>query len=146
MTKLILQKEKGKIVAKAINSGERDYARAIRASVYGLWTGEFDLTSFTDAMVGAIRRGLVRAWREGAEECGIAPEELTVEELRQMRRFVNAQYAYIDGFGQDIDENSKANKGKLGPHYKRAALWVNRYGEARQFAKQLAPESQHFPQ
>ncbi len=123
---------------KAVTSGEADYARGIRSLVRGLWTGELDEFTFIDTMVFAIQRGLRRAWFEGAEKCSIKPVELTKEELDAMNKIISEQYYFLIDFASSISKNSKANRGKLTPLYRRAELWVNQYGEARNQAKLMA--------
>ena len=107
--------------------GEQDYRKAINAAVRALWTGETDLFGFVDNMVGSIRRGLTRAWHEGAGSCGIQPADLTVDELFTLAGIINSEISHILDFGQAIEKGSRANKGKLSTQLRRAQMWGNKY-------------------
>lgn len=116
-----------------------EYSHDIRAAVRGLWSGAMDYNEFLDAIDLAVRVGLTRAWYEGAGTCGIiAPQELTLDEINALNRFINTQMGFVFAFANDIVAGSKANKGKLTPLMQRAVMWTNRYNEARNYAKQLA--------
>lgn len=107
--------------------GEQDYKKAINAAVRMLWMGDTDLMGFVDGMVGSIQRGLTRAWNEGAGSCGIKPNELTVEELFALQGIINGEISHVLAYGQSIEKNSRANKGKLAPFLRRAQMWGNKY-------------------
>jgi hypothetical protein len=127
-----------KLVLKSIESSTRDYARGIRSLVYGLWRDELDSYTFIDTLGFAVERGMMRAWVEGAASCGVGESELTPEEVTARREMIAMQYLPIVDFANAIVANSKAKRGKLAPLYRRADLWVNRYGEARNRAMQMA--------
>lgn len=78
------------------------------------------------------------AWREGAKECGVLPEERTKEEQDTLTVMFNDNYSYVPQFGYWILEHSKANGGKLSSVLARAGLWVNRYNEVRNKAQIMA--------
>lgn len=107
--------------------GEQDYRKSINAAVRALWTGETDLFGFVDGMVGSIRRGLTRAWHEGAGSCGMLPADLTVDELLILEGIINSEISHVLDFGRDIAEGSRANKGKITPLLRRAQMWGNKY-------------------
>lgn len=113
------------------SGGERDYGLGIRAVVRGLWLGVFDQFQFIDSMVGSLQRGLARAAREGAAECGIGPEEMSHQELAAMDREINNNFKRIFQFSTTIMAGSKRDGGKLGPLLRRATLWINRYDALR---------------
>lgn len=121
------------IVNSLINQDKSlsDFRANIRAAIRGLWSGSLSLFAFTDNMVGAIDIGLRQAWAEGAAQCGIAPNELTPQELYKMQDMINGQFEYILRFGDDILNNSKEAGGKLEPLFARGEMWINRYNEAR---------------
>lgn len=115
-----------------------NFRQNIRALVRGLWTGNIGLADFIDGMELAIRTQITIAWNEGAKECGILPDELTVDEINKRAEFIDNQIGYVPGFAEAIADGSKANKGKLTPLFQRAELWVNRYNEARTFGAAMA--------
>lgn len=118
--------------------GETSYRLAIRAAVRGLWTGVFDFSQAYMEMESSIKTYLEWAWREGSEECGILQSEWTMEEWMALRDNIGADLSYLTGFLAVVEQNSKANKGKLGPLLMRAEMWINRYADARNQATRMA--------
>lgn len=114
------------------------YRSSLRSIVRGYWSGALSLDQFNDQMVGAINRRLSEAWDEGAAECGIRPDEYTVEEFRALGNAIHAELGHIPPFARDIGQNSKINGGKLGPHLAWVNLWVNRYRDMKNMAKTMA--------
>jgi len=103
------------------------YVQAIRSSVRGLWSGEFDYDWFYDAMATAIRYHIPLAFAAGAKECGIFPNEYSQAERVALEQAIQYELQWIDGFATAIEEGSKANGGKLGPLLSRAAIWTGRW-------------------
>jgi hypothetical protein len=89
-------------------------------------------------MFSAIERHLEIAWREGAAECGIRPDERTLEETARLNEFVDGQIAFVPGLGKFIQENSKAEGGLLRTSLKRLSSWVNRYNEVKAIATMMS--------
>lgn len=114
------------------------YAKSLRDATRGLWTGRFDRSTFGDAMFSAIARHLEVAWREGAAECGIRPDERTAEEKEALERFINNQIAFVPRFGSFIEENNRANGALLKVSLTRLSPWVNRWNEVKALAQQMA--------
>ena len=115
-----------------------DFRLSVRAAVRGLWNGEFSTFYFVDTMRAAIERNLKRAWVAGAAECGIKEDELSDGEIAARDRLIDSQFPYLLGFAGDIEENSKASGGLLGPHLERAEMWVRKYDEAKNQANVMA--------
>lgn len=114
------------------------YGRALRGAVRGYWRGDIDYTGFYEAMMSAIRRYLRLAWQEGAQECGIAPDELSEAEKAALEQATYSEMAYIDGLARAIEGGSKAQGGKLGPLLVRTQMWENRYRDVMNRAKSMA--------
>lgn len=110
----------------------------IRSAVRGLWSGALSEGDFLDSMTTSIERGLEQAWVEGAKECGIGPEDRSDEEKDALQSLQNRSFGAISSFGTTIAAGSKANGKKLGPHFTRASMWVNRYSEAKNQARAMA--------
>jgi len=128
--------------AKAQSYGFNEYARGVRSAVRGLWSGVYDEMAFYEAFYSLLNVGLTAAWQEGARNCGIAPDELTLDELKLMRFRVSEQMNYVTGFAEAIAAGSKENKGKLTPLLQRALMWVNRYNDVKNQAMQIACKDQ----
>ncbi len=110
-----------------LSPGQANYGLAIRANVRALWAGVTDIDQFVDGMFSSIRRGLNRAWREGAKQCGIKPDELTPEELAAIVQVITNELLFVLSFADAIEAGSKANGGKLRPLLGRVELWESRY-------------------
>jgi len=113
------------------------YRSALRSIVRGYWSGAIDAGQFDGEMTNAINRRLAEAFEEGAKECGIKPDEFTEEEWLALGKAVQSELTFVSGLGEAIEQNSKANKGKLGPLLQRVELWVNRYNDVKNQAKTL---------
>jgi hypothetical protein len=114
------------------------YAKSLRDSVRALWQGRVDRSGFGAAMFSAIDRHLEIAWRAGAAECGIRPDERTEEEQSALEKFIDNQIEFVPRFGRFIEENSKAEGGLLRTSLKRLPPWVNRWNEVKSIATQMA--------
>jgi hypothetical protein len=115
-----------------------DYARGLRSAVRGFWSGQIDYISFVINMDLLITRRFTEAFMEGAGLEGIRPEELTPQELIELQNEINTERRFIFSFAQDIEENSKANGGKLQPLMNRIRLWANRYIGVRALGQSMA--------
>lgn len=129
--------------AKPINTiagrgGIVTFRRNLRASVRGLWSGALQKRQALTTFRRAIETAIERAWIEGAQECGIQADELTVEELTARDEFIFTQNEFAAGFIDDIAAQSKTNGGQLTPLLQRAEMWVNQYESAKGQSEALA--------
>jgi hypothetical protein len=121
-----------------------DYRKSVFAQVRGLLLGHFDQFTFIDGMLSAMERGFERAWQEGASECGIGPDERTVEENDALNTMIFAQAAFLPGFAAEITATRsqllEAGSGLVfgGALLSRATMWANRYNDVRNQAHTLA--------
>lgn len=118
--------------------GTSRYRLSLRAAIRGLWLGAFDRDEFFDQMTRSVERNLTIAWHSGAAECGIAPDELTQEELNALDKAIDYELLWIGGFATTIEANSKAKKGKVTPLLTRAEIWLGRWEGVRAKAKTMA--------
>ena len=131
------------MVEKA-RSRANDYRMGIRRAVRGLWSGAIDRQQFADAMSATIDRGQRYAFEDGARECGILPGELTEKELDRIQDAILYEMQWIEGFGQAIEDGSRANKGKLEPLFQRAEIWIGRYVGFMSEARTMACSDRKF--
>lgn len=120
------------------SKGTVNYRRGLRAAIRGLWGGVFDRIQFWDAMSSTIWRGLTTAWHLGAQDCGIAPDELSPQELVALQKAIDYEHLWIGGLANAIEANSKAKKGKLTPLLRRAEVWIGRWEGVRSAARVMA--------
>lgn len=123
-------------------AGIDQYRTALRSVTRGYWSGVIDLNQFFDEMRTAMNRRLTQAWDEGAAECGIKPDEYTIEEQLALGNAISKELSNLPDFALRIDQN-KVNEGKLAPLLDRAGtLWGNRYNDLKNRAKVLACKDQ----
>lgn len=120
------------------STGTAQYRSEIRAAVRGLWSGVLSYFDFWDAMSAAINRSLTGAWHTGMKDCGVLPDEMTPQESAALMQRIIYEHQWIDGFGNAIEQGSKANGGKLTPLYSRAEIWIGRWEGVRTEARVLA--------
>ncbi len=123
---------------KAKKTKIQRYQAALRSPVRGLWTGVLDRGQFRQSMFNTIETGIIDAWNEGAKECGIAPDELSEDELNTRDERIAQERSHVSEFGQAIQDGSRSNGGKLTPLFKRLDLWTNRYRDVTNEAKVMA--------
>lgn len=100
------------------------YAKALRASVYGLWSGRIDYNDFVDQVITAELTYLSEAYYEGSAKMGVRRDELTDEELRQLTTLIFEQFQYAHSLGQYVLRNSKANDRLLRSAQARLPMWL----------------------
>ncbi len=118
------------------------YLSQLRSAVRGLWTGALTRDQFVEAMDSTLRRGLSRAFEEGAAVWSIKPDELDEEELGVRDQIIDAEGGYVRPFAADILAGSKEAGGKLDPFFYRCTLWAAKYEQTVQRAKILTGENQ----
>lgn len=114
------------------------YRSEIRGVTRGLWTGAYSYEQAFNLMMFNIRAGLTSAWHNGMKEVGLTPADMSPEERIQLEQVIYSEFSHIDGFLTAIEQGSKANGGKLGPLMARADMWINRYRDVMNQAKQMA--------
>lgn len=129
--------------AKPVNQiagrgGIVSFRRNLRAAIRGLWTGALRKAQALSVFRRAVEQAIEGAWIEGAAECGIQADELTVEELTARDEFIFTQNDFAAGFIDDIAAQSKANGGNLTPLLQRGEMWVNQYMSAKGQAEAMA--------
>lgn len=111
---------------------ERVVWRAIR----DLYSGSIEEFGFIDAMTTVIRQQLTRAWREGAGEVGVTPEEFEPQDNDELERIIANEFEFISGLAIDIIMDRDAEEPKGVERFRfRARLWAQRYKETVNDAK-----------
>ena len=109
------------------------YRRSIRGSVRALWKGFFTLQEFAESMWDVIESGLTRAWYTGAADCGIMPDELSMDEHVALAEAILREAEWIGGFAAAIEQSKL-----LTPMFKRADIWIGRWEGVRSEARIMA--------
>lgn len=119
-----------------------NFARDVRDIVRSFWRDEIEYYDFIDGMYDIVVAGYDNAWAEGAATCGILPEEFTTDELDALDEMIYATWDPSISFADQIEANRRSLGGKLGPLYRRAELWINKYGEVKALAQRIACRDQ----
>lgn len=134
-----LEQAKAKPINKiAGKGGIVSFRNNTRASVRGLWTGALTFNQALRTFRLAIDKAIDQAWTEGAQECGIQPDELTEAEVVARETFILEQRELAPNFLEAVRDQSKKNGGKLQPLMQRNEMWVNQYISAKQQGEALA--------
>ncbi|MCP4083225.1 MAG: hypothetical protein GY743_23635 [Planctomycetaceae bacterium] len=123
---------------KARPAGVDAYSFSLRQNVRAFWAGRRDFDQFLETLNDTIQFHLELAWRAGAAECGVRPDERTPEETARLREYILNQMSYTFGLAEFVEENTKANGGLLRTSLNRLPPWVNRYNEVKAIATQMA--------
>lgn len=114
------------------------YAFALRQNVRAFWSGRRDFDQFLETLNDTIQFHLELAWRRGAAECGISPDERTSEEAARLREFVLNQMSFTFNLAEFVEANIQAEGGLLRTSLKRLPPWINRYNEVKAIASEMA--------
>ena len=117
--------------------GANEYRRTLRAAVRGLYQGESDMDWFADAMEAAINHSFQRAFREGADICGIEPQDYSEDEQSTLDETISEEFRFVEGLGVAVVAARAEEKGLKGL-FVRLELWIQRYLELRTLAMQMA--------
>ena len=120
------------------------FRRDLRAVVRGLWNGTFDYYDAFAAMQDVIRKGFDKAWSDGAMDVGIRRDERTADEQTKLDQLTQRHMHYLHNFLVSVEQGTRERGEKLGPHYARLELWVNRYHQVRQVGRVTAAQDRKF--
>lgn len=129
---------------KARPTGADAYAFSLRQNVRAFWSGQRDFDQFLETLNDTIQFHLELAWRAGAAECGIRPDERTAEEAATLRNFILNQLSFTFNFAEFVEANRKSEGGLLRTSLKRLPPWVNRWNEVKGIAAETACGDQKF--
>lgn len=115
-----------------------DYGRRVRGMVRGLWAGVIDKRQFMDGMLDVVDHSITIAFRAGAQECGILPDEFSDAERQLLNDSITATIKPVEDFADQIIRANRASGGLLRSHLPRARLWINRYNAVRSEAQAVA--------
>jgi len=115
--------------------GAASYAKDIRGVARAVWQG-LPIDGYS-LMWDTVGLGITDAWLQGAASCGIAADELTLEERVRRDVMINEQRGYIMGFLDWVYTHRRDGPDKLLLRIvlARAALWGNRWAQAYHAAK-----------
>lgn len=108
------------------------YLKTVGAFTDGLWRAvrsfyrDGDVGAFVDSFSYWVTEQLGRAWREGARDVGVYPEDMEAEDLAELDRIIAREFDYVLDFAQAIEDARQAGSGY--EHFRgRVNIWANRY-------------------
>jgi phage portal protein BeeE len=105
----------------------RSYQQAVREFATGLWRGEIGKSDFEDRFRVRMTRSLEEAFISGVEQGGLTRQDLDPEDFDELIKAVGREQTHIGALADYIDQNSKANKGKLNVVRARVDRWAATY-------------------
>ena len=120
------------------DKAESNYRSAIRSMVRALWAGVIDIDQAFDVGETSIRFGLTQAWNAGLQSVGDIPAEQSPQQRIELQQMIANEINLLFPFLLDIEANSKANGGKLGPLFTRSEMWILRATDAENRARASA--------
>lgn len=107
---------------------EATYQRQAWRSIRELYNSEIDEFAFIDDFVGYIDNQFGRAWRAGARDVGINPNQFTDDDQSAFNAIVLAEREFILSLAEDI-VNARMNNASIEQFRQRADMWANRYND-----------------
>jgi hypothetical protein len=106
------------------------YSRLWGAAVR-LFNGGKD-ANFLGSFARSIDQQLTEAWNTGADDVGVAPEDMTPDDMTILEGIINNENDFLDGIAGDIatDRDAGMTREDFDSKYgSRVDLWANRYTE-----------------
>lgn len=108
------------------------YLKTQEAFERGVWNAvrafysDGEVSAFVDTMVYWITEQLGRAWREGARDMGVKPEEFEDEDNEALQAIIDNELNFVLDFAGAIETAREAGEG-FAQFRSRASTWANRY-------------------
>jgi len=109
-----------------------------------LWSYSLDLFrggdsgAFVDGFASSISNQLRRAWREGAGAVGVAPADMSEDDIAHLQATIDNEHNYVLDLAQAIEDAGKSGEtlDQFRTQFRpRIELWSNRYTEVVNDAK-----------
>jgi hypothetical protein len=116
-----------RLATKTINQ----FRAKLWSAVKRLWDGGSD-ANFTATFARSIDAQLTEAWNEGAESVGVAPDEMTPDDLAILEAIINNENQFILRLAGEIQADKDAgmkDEAFVSKYNARVDLWANRYNE-----------------
>jgi hypothetical protein len=108
------------------------YRSRLWSAAQRLYTGGRDV-NFMATFIRTIDQQLTEAWNKGADDVGVAPDEMTADDMGILEAIINNETEFIGGIANDIqfDRDGEMTPEQFESKYgSRVDLWANRYNEA----------------
>jgi hypothetical protein len=115
----------GRATIKSVST----FRTRLQAAVDRLISGGAD-AAFIATFARSIDVELTKAWNEGADAIGVAPDEMTDEDVKQLGAIIDNEDNYISGVADAIREdqlNEMTEEALASKYSARVDVWANRY-------------------
>jgi len=129
------------------------YTRQLGYNVHALYSRAMNRRNFIRDTGGIIETQLNEAWKSGADEMMVLTEDMTPADHAYIKKLIDTEKRYLDGFADDIQNSSMEGAGwqQFQP---RMGIWVNRiidvenqarmyFGGKQKLEWQLGPTKEH---
>jgi hypothetical protein len=107
---------------------EGTYRRQVWRVIRDLFNGEIDEFDFVDDMSSFIDNQFERAWRQGAREMGVNPNNFTEDDIDALAERIAQEKDYMLQLADDI-LRVRAEGQSIEQFRSRADMWSNRYND-----------------
>src|SRR5512133_1859375 len=107
---------------------EGSYRRQVWNIIRDLYNGEIDEYQFVDDFNVFIDNQFGRAWREGARDMGVNPNQFTDEDYNELARRIEEEQGHMLQLADDL-LSARASQSGLEPFRGRADMYANRYND-----------------
>lgn len=101
------------------------YERQLTNNVHALYSRAMNRRSFFRDTGNIIETQLTEAWKSGADEMMVLPEDMTAEDNAYIQKLISDERKYLDGFADDI-QNAAGDQAGWEKFKPRIGMWVNR--------------------
>ena len=123
-------------IVEALKTYDELYSR-LWAGVQRLWNGGKD-ANFLATFARSIDRQLTDAWNSGADEMGVAPEDMSEDDMAILTGIIDNENTFIQGLADDIQSDNAGGMSDAdfqSQYSSRVEMWANRWSETYNTAK-----------
>lgn len=110
------------------------YTRQLTNNVHALYSRAMSRLAFFRDTGNIIETQLTEAWKSGADEMMVLPEDMTEEDNAYIQKLIKDEKKYLDKFADDIQDAAAEGQGwqQFQP---RVGMWVNRINDVENQAR-----------
>ena len=101
---------------------------AITNDVHSLYSRAMGRRDFVRDMTGVITNQLNEAWKTGADEMMVLPEDMTDEDKAYIQGIVDNEVSYLSGLADDVQQ-AQSDQAGWEQFETRLDIWGNRYND-----------------
>lgn len=110
------------------------YERQLTNDVHALYSRAMSRRGFVSDVGAIIERQLNEAWKSGADEMMVLPEDFTPEDNAYIAKIISDEKAHVEGFADSV-QNAAGNGEGWVQFQGRISIWVNRIADVENRAR-----------